>query len=265
MKTNVLIIGGIRCGTGWVLDCLSEHPDVFAASHETHFFDRKFTNGIDWWQREFFGAVTNQKVVLEKTANYLYDKKSLKRIKDHLPKIKIICILRNPITRMYSDYMRFAYHKKYNVIEACNIFPEIVNNSKYSVFLKNYLNNFPKENFLILIYEEIRKNKQREFKKIFNFLDINSKFSPKNLNLTTKPGVPELMSIRIKFFYFLQKIIPLPFHIKKYLNNLRKEIEIKKLFTKSEIKFFKRKFEKEIITLELCLNKELTDWRRSIF
>ena len=62
MLPNFLIIGAARCATGWISQCLREHPDIFVASDETRFFDENYKKGLGWWEQRYFNTWKNNKI-----------------------------------------------------------------------------------------------------------------------------------------------------------------------------------------------------------
>lgn len=47
---DVIVIGAKKSGTRAILEFLKIHPDVRAAGRETHFFDRFYDRGLDWYR-----------------------------------------------------------------------------------------------------------------------------------------------------------------------------------------------------------------------
>lgn len=47
---QALIIGVKKCGTRALLEFLRVHPDIRASGPETHFFDRHYQRGLDWYR-----------------------------------------------------------------------------------------------------------------------------------------------------------------------------------------------------------------------
>lgn len=47
---QALIIGVKKCGTRALLEFLRLHPDIRATGPETHFFDRFYDRGLDWYR-----------------------------------------------------------------------------------------------------------------------------------------------------------------------------------------------------------------------
>lgn len=47
---QAIIIGAKKCGTRALLKFIGAHPNVTTAGAETHFFDRFYHMGLDWYR-----------------------------------------------------------------------------------------------------------------------------------------------------------------------------------------------------------------------
>ena len=52
-----------------------------------------------------FKDVKKEKAIGEASPSYIYNQKAPQLIKEHLPNVKIIAILRHPTDRAYSNYL----------------------------------------------------------------------------------------------------------------------------------------------------------------
>jgi len=121
---SFIIIGAGRSGTTSLYAYLISHPNVLpAAKKETVFFNYVYHKNLDWY-RMYFPTIhelkrtkkfTSQNVIIsgEATPSYLIDPLVPKRISYHLPNVKLIVLLRNPIERALSHY----YHNIFFGIE----------------------------------------------------------------------------------------------------------------------------------------------------
>jgi hypothetical protein len=128
---DFLIIGAQRCGTTSLYNYLVEHPSVSPAfMKETHFFDFNFHKGVNWY-RAFFPSAgllsspyqvplqarhsdarppgqrsdgRRQRLTGESTPYYLFYPHAPRRVKETIPGVKLIVLLRNPVDRAYSHY-----------------------------------------------------------------------------------------------------------------------------------------------------------------
>jgi hypothetical protein len=160
---------------------MNQHPDVYMKSGECHFFDDKeFTEaGIRDYES---GFSTIKRFIGEKTPAYCYLRYSIDRIHKYNPNMKLIMILREPISRSYSQYnmnnrgnldnflTSVVKEKDVELKHITKRAPHNIVRGYYDEQLDYILSKFPKENIYIGIAEEIRKNKQEEYNKIFAFL-----------------------------------------------------------------------------------------------
>ena len=118
---NFLLIGAAKAGTTSIHNYLKQHPDIFLSSNkEPRFFafdgrteeqdrpwDRLWADGLvvtaDAYER-LFDEVRGETAIGESSTIYLASRHAASRIKHHVPNVKLIASLRNPIDRAYSHY-----------------------------------------------------------------------------------------------------------------------------------------------------------------
>ena len=106
---DFIIIVAPRCGTTSLYNYLVSHPKIIPATEkEIHFFDMKFAKGTKWYFNQFPSLTKTEKktrlVTGEATPAYLAHPDVPKRIRDVLPNIKFLVLLRNPVDRALSHY-----------------------------------------------------------------------------------------------------------------------------------------------------------------
>jgi hypothetical protein len=111
-----LIIGAQRCGTTSLYKYLAEHPRFVSATLKTkgvHFFDMNYDKGMAWYRAHFptsayralFRARNGADLVTgEASPYYLFHPEVPHRLAQHLPSVKLIVMLRDPIERTYSQW-----------------------------------------------------------------------------------------------------------------------------------------------------------------
>ncbi|KAL2101659.1 hypothetical protein ACEWY4_003420 [Coilia grayii] len=104
---QALIIGVKKGGTRALLEFLRLHPDVRAAGSEPHFFDRHYDRGLDWYRSLMPKALDGQ-IVMEKTPRYFVSADSPARVHAMSRDVKLIVVVRDPITRAISDYTQIV-------------------------------------------------------------------------------------------------------------------------------------------------------------
>ncbi len=181
---NFLGIGAQRCGTTWLDSALRRHPQVYLPSRrkEIHYFDQFYDRGPAWYE-SFFppeAAGVARKAVGEITPHYLFEPLAASRIASDFPGMRLIALLRNPVDRAYSQYglqvMRgggapegFAAFLERN--------PEVFARGLYCGQIERYFGRFPREQILILLFEEVMAGKQQALAAISSFLELDATFS----------------------------------------------------------------------------------------
>ena len=111
---DFIIIGAQKSGTTSLYDFLIKHPAIApAAKKELHYFSVQYARGELWYRSNFptnlsrsaFYKKTTQRLLSgEASPLYLFYPMVPDRMKEILPDVKLIVILRNPVDRAYSHY-----------------------------------------------------------------------------------------------------------------------------------------------------------------
>lgn len=264
MLPNYLVIGAPRCGTSWLARNLRTHPQVFLPElKEVHFFDRNYEKGISWYEKFF--AESTEVAVGEATPGYLYGGKYPELIHQVLPHVKLIVSLRDPTERAYSHYWYRATDNKVKreivpFEHQLTTNPQLIEEGLYGVNLQRYYNLFPKNNILVLRYEDIQLNPGGYMSSIFRFLDVDDSFAPPYLtkvvnSSATRSGSKAIHSIS-------SKLSKLRFD---YISNmLDKAIgrDIPSISKEVRKKLLKEYFLNDINKLEKLIGQDLTQWKQ---
>ena len=106
---HFIIFGVARGGTTSLYNYLTAHPSIASAmTKEIMFFDHRFNFGLNWYKAHFpmfiHQLIKKPFVTGEASPSYLYHPLAPARIKEILPNIQLIILLRNPVDRAYSHY-----------------------------------------------------------------------------------------------------------------------------------------------------------------
>jgi len=225
MKPHFICIGVQKGGTSSLINYLNFHPEIYMPEKEIHFFDsfKELTNDFIEKYENFFK--TNKLIIGEKTPSYCYLRYAIDNIYNYDKNIKLIIILREPISRAYSNFNQgkqigkfseinldedilkfFAKQENDKLTDRGNNFTKShIVRGYYDEILEYILSKFPRNNIYIGISEEINKNKLKYYNEIYEFLGANKLKEIQNLN--TRVG---------KY----KKIIPK--NLEKYLYNIYK-------------------------------------------
>jgi hypothetical protein len=172
---DFLIIGAQKAGTTWLAGQLGQHPSVFMAPDEIHYFDKasNFSRGIEWYAAHFEDALPGVKVG-EKTPDYLWANGDgaeghlpdvHKNLHQALPDAKLIAVLRNPVERALSALVHLVRTRRIPPTQDIN---ELLLGRKHKLItghgvirkgfyyrqLLAYTELYPRRQVLVLIYEE---------------------------------------------------------------------------------------------------------------
>ena len=232
MLPNFLCIGTQRSGSTWLYKCLSEHPEVFLPTvKEVSFFDSHFDKGVSFYE-SFYTDAGQAKAIGDVTPGYIYGKKCPARIAEHLPEVKMIAVLRNPIDRAYSAYDFFVKN------EAGKTFDQAFGGNPgsldeglqwmlelgvYHTQIESYFAHFPRDQFLILPYENLVGDNAWALNEIYNFLDVDPNFRPSMVDQTVNVNVyPKLQDtlgkLRMDWMIEAVKATPLGPYLRKRYN-----------------------------------------------
>ena len=112
---DYLIIGAQRAGTTSLHRYLIQHPGVRTTlrTKGVHFFDTGYGRGMSWYASRFPTRLTAWYVARrhgvelrtgEASPYYLFHPQVPARVAEHLPQVKLIALLRDPVGRAYSHY-----------------------------------------------------------------------------------------------------------------------------------------------------------------
>jgi hypothetical protein len=204
-----LVIGAQKSGTTWLYYMLKQHPEVAVSEpKEIDFFNRRlnYEKGLEWYYTHFPDAC-GRKAVGEVAPNYWwtdvdqseYPELPLmsnvpKLVHRHLPDLKLIVLLRDPVSRAVSAYrhhIRKGRIPRTRRITDCLHRYGIVTIGHYDVHLSNWMKYFSRDEILVLIYEEALSAARRHetLDRVFSHIGVDPTFSPvEQERLYNSPG-----------------------------------------------------------------------------
>lgn len=98
---DFICIGANKSGTTWLYEMVRQHPEICVSKvKEPHFYSHNYDKGYEWyfnlWKTEI-----NQKTG-EFSTTYFNSVLALDRIVKDNPDVKIVLLLRDPLSRAYS-------------------------------------------------------------------------------------------------------------------------------------------------------------------
>jgi hypothetical protein len=187
---NFLYVGVSKAGSSWIYEILREHPEVFVpAAKDIQFFDYSYERGVDWYL-SFFGLGKGKKAVGEIAHDYFLYEETAARIKKHLPDVRLFCCLREPIDQILSTfvYRRNVVLDKKTTLEDFALREEVLHLCDYYYNLFPFYEKFPRENILVLFFDDLKKDSALFARRIYEFLQVDPTFIPESLNKRVLPA-----------------------------------------------------------------------------
>jgi Sulfotransferase domain len=228
-RTDFFIVGAARSGTTTLWHWLKAHPSVFLPNvKEPHFFcfegkpipchgneldphyKTQLVNTKDAYL-ELFANSKETQLNGDASPGYLYFSGTAAKIKRHNPNAKIICILRNPCDRAFSQFIfhvQSGFESVFDFQTALKMENARVSKGwwwghhylragSYSSQWKEYCEHFQDSQRLLLLYEDLKANPEKTYLRICKFLEIVP-LNTTDLNLQTN-GTAGLASVPLSF------------------------------------------------------------------
>jgi len=290
-KPNFLLIGAPKAGTTSIAAYLGEHPEIFMPEEKEPFYfiadivkeiasnDPMLSTimkkaRLTWDSyMELFSNAKNEKLRGEATVHYLYHYNTvIPKVKKELGDIPIVIVLREPVSRAYSNFL-YMSRDQMNSFEESLALEEKRKQDGWNSFwfykevglyckpVSQYKNEFT--NVMVITFEEFKQNNLDTLKKIFKFLDVDESFVPNLKKLHNPTKSPKNRLVQLIYFYqhkynIRTNILPVSF--KKKLREVlfhksKKPIQDK---TKKKLQEF---YQSDLACLEKVTNKIFFEWK----
>ncbi|MEM6821296.1 MAG: sulfotransferase [Verrucomicrobiota bacterium] len=298
---DFLVIGAQKGGTTSLYHYLKQHPSVFLPQvKEPQFFamaprgdyfcgqgdasiERRlrivFTE--EDYLRLFADAKPEQKMG-ECSTYHLWSPDAPKLIHRKIPDVRMIAILRNPVDRAWSafchlqrdrrgesaDFMEALENEPQHIEKDYNPLWRYVETGCYATQFKRYLEFFPRDQFLVLLNDELRDDPTATMHRVCEFIGVDNDFSfnfEKKLNVSGIPKfkvVHNVVKKQYAFKHTLKRILPLSVRrgISEWL--FRNLMERKRMPDEARA-HLEKKFRPEIDELESLMGLDLSHWKNS--
>lgn len=219
MLPNFIVIGAAKAGTTALYWYLAEHPEVFMSPvKETNYF----AYGLDQSGRllygdpdvhhfpvkslseyeQLFAEAGGVVAVGEASPIYLECPQAAGRIRELLPNVRLICGLRQPIDRAYSDYQMYLRRRGRRLDPARDLAATSVwarpdsrwlHVGRYYEQLKRYFDAFPREQIHVFLFDDLKRGALETVQNIYRFVGVDPAFKPDFEAPHNIGGLPESM------------------------------------------------------------------------
>ena len=201
---SFVIIGAAKAGTTALYWYLADHPQVFMSPvKETNYFAyglddegnplygdpdlHRFPVQTSAAYEELFSGAGEALAIGEASPIYLECPQSAARIRETLPEARIICGLREPVDRAYSDYLMYLRARGRRLDPARDLTASSdwarpdshwMQISRYHEALSRYFYLFPREQIHVFLFEDFRSDALGCVRDIYRSVGVYPGFVP---------------------------------------------------------------------------------------
>jgi Sulfotransferase domain len=226
-QLDFIVIGAQKSGTTSLFEYMRRHPDLcLPAAKEVPYFSHDANYGRDWaeYLRKAFPFADPDRKWGTVTPHYMYggihdatgqsdgsptesDERTVPlRIRDRLPDVRLIAILRDPVQRARSHHAMAALNGwdprpfsqavqellEPDALVSARRMPDETTGyvvwGEYGRILAGYLQTFAPEQLLVLFTSELRDEPESVLRRVFKFLGVDDRFVPDNLGTNYREG-----------------------------------------------------------------------------
>ena len=227
---DFLVIGAFKSGTTAMVNCLDQHPGIFMPwlqepnyfGHEEYdptdtepappqretatYYRRHRTTTSGQYHHLFDGSRTDQ-IAGECSPQYLTHPAACARIRETVPGVKLIALLRNPIDRAFSDYSMLVRDglESDTFAEAIRRAPTIrppghyVETGMYGRQLRPFFESFPRDQLRIHLYEDWAGDPQGLLRSLFSWLGVDPEFEADTSQRFNASGTPDGRAVALAY------------------------------------------------------------------
>jgi hypothetical protein len=227
-ELDFIVVGVQKAGTTSLFEYLRQHPEIsLPAGKEVPYFSHDALYALGWatYMRKLaiadpthkWGTVTPHYLVggvyqstkKAELANS-YDERTVpRRIRDQLPNVRLIAILRDPVERARSHHRMMAMEhldsRSFDDAVDELLRPEALEHSRrhprertgyvawgeYGRTLGGYFDVFAREQILVVFADELEQAPAELLRRIHAFIGVKSDFEPENLGVRYRVGASE--------------------------------------------------------------------------
>jgi len=200
IRANFFIIGAPKCGTSAISEYLRDHPNVFMTypKEPGYFADDfpglRFAKSAEEYGLLYSRADSGRHLAIgEASTFYLMSKSAVKNIHSYNPDSRLIVILRNPLEMLPSYHLQLQFsmfEDEADFSQAWELQSErregrripgkckdpgllqYGNLARFGEQLRRVYDSFPKEQVLVLFFDDFRRSPKEVYRKVIAFLNL---------------------------------------------------------------------------------------------
>lgn len=195
---DFVVVGAQKAGTTSLFEYLRRHPQIYLPPEkEIPFFsdDRAFREGWPDWSRRFYGSAPETRSWGKATPSYLADPRVPSRLREAMPEVRIVALLRHPVDRAVSHYKmavrRGQETRPLNVALSALLPPAELSHARslpyswkrenrcyvvwgeYGRLLERYVDHFPRDRIHVLFTEQLAERPHETVGRVLRFLGLD--------------------------------------------------------------------------------------------
>ena len=180
---NLIVIGGLKCGTTSLHHYLTLHPEVsMSRPKELNFFvaELNWELGRDWYASHFNPDAAVRGETSPHYTNRPRFEGVAERMRSIVPDARIVYMVRDPIDRLLSHYLHNAgggYDDRPPAEALDDERSAYWQRSRYTFQLEPYLEAFGRDRVAILSREELLRERRAAIRRIYEFAGVDPAFS----------------------------------------------------------------------------------------
>ena len=310
-QPTFLVVGAVKAGTTSLHEYLQQHPEVYMSPvKETNHFsdaDMDFAHfNVDYRQdidhnldkylagtmdhkihiahvrtaaqySLLYKNVQDEKAIGEVSNSYLYCPSTAAAIHQALPAVQIVMVLRNPVDRLYSQYLM---NLKLGKITEKDLLTEIAHDAAkehkgwgvshlyvevgmYHEQVKRYLDLFPREQVHIMLFDDFKQDVAGAMSDLFGFLGVDPAPGIDYSKRYNEAGMPRFGKLN----YWMTQIGLYGLFKKLFPDNLKQRLKsviytqkgIPKI-TSEERKQLEDLYREDVERLSALISRDLSHW-----
>jgi Sulfotransferase domain len=191
---NLVVVGGLKCGTTSLHHYLNLHPEVeMSRPKELNFFvaELNWPLGPEWYASHFSGRASVRGESSPHYTNRPRFEGVAERMRSVVTDARLVYMVRDPIDRMLSHYLHNVgggYDDRTLADAFADPESAYVTRSRYFFQLEPYLEEFGPERIEIVGREELKRDRPATMRRVFAFLGVDPGFNSEQFEREWETG-----------------------------------------------------------------------------
>jgi Sulfotransferase domain len=209
---NLIIIGGLKCGTTSIHHYLGLHPEIqMSKPKELNFFveELKWDLGLNWYASRFDSRFEVRGESSPHYTNLPHFEGVAERIREHCPDTRLIYMVRDPIKRILSHWVHATgagYETRELIPTLSDPDTSYMHRSMYWMQLQPYLEQFDRSQIEVIAQEELQSEREATMRKAFRFAGVDEGFTSEQFDREWEKSSAK----QGDKYQFMEKAIKLP-------------------------------------------------------